>query len=330
MENTVVIGMDGGGTHTRVMVSDLQGQILSYVEHGGSSIRKDNQAKENARQAIIHALESAGCAPQQVKGLCAGVAGLDSEEDLAWVEGLTDVPGLNCPKWHVNDAVIAHAGAFLEKPGIVVVSGTGSILFAITEDGTHLRNYDFGHYASSAARFLSYDAVYELLAGNRQQSDEAMAQQILKFWAVNRIDELHKLASGGFMEDRKERDKKFGQMAPIVTKAAQEGSPLARTVCDRAVQQIVVGVELLGACFRESPVTVTGIGSVIQSPYMKAALTERLKEGNNKFYAVVEPALSAVSGAVIMALKRLQAPVDEQTLRNLLKHPQSQYQVLVG
>jgi glucosamine kinase len=47
-----------------------------------------------------------------------------------------------------------------------VIAGTGSILLGINEVGSNFRNYEFHHYAASAARFLSYDAVYEALAGH--------------------------------------------------------------------------------------------------------------------------------------------------------------------
>ncbi len=39
----VVVGLDGGGTHTLVMVADLAGSVLSYTEKGASSIYKDSQ-----------------------------------------------------------------------------------------------------------------------------------------------------------------------------------------------------------------------------------------------------------------------------------------------
>ncbi|RKN85118.1 N-acetylglucosamine kinase [Paenibacillus ginsengarvi] len=324
-EQDVVLGIDGGGSYTRVMVSDLQGRILSYAEGGASSIHKDSNAAENVRSAIRSALANAGCRPGEVKGLCAGVAGYDSERDLEWVEALTDVEGLESPKWHVNDAVIAHAGAFLGEPGIVVVSGTGSILFAITEDGTRRRNYDFHHYAASAARFLSYDAVFEMLAGHARESDEFLMRDVLRYWNAGDMEHFRSIAAGGFVEDRQERNKRFGLMAPIVTEAAKGGSRLARLVCDRAIDQIVVGVEMLGSCFQSDRVAVAGIGSVINSPYMKSELAAKLEHGQNKQYRLADAALSAVSGAVVMALKHVRAPIGPETFREIGKHPRSAY-----
>jgi len=323
--DAVVLGIDGGGSYTRVMVSDLNGSVLSYVEGGASSINKDNDAINNVRQTIQRAIAESGFGLSQVKGICAGIAGFDSEQDLEWVEALTDIEGLSCPKWHVNDAVIAHAGAFLEQPGVVVVSGTGSIIFAITEDGTQIRNYDFHHYAASAARFLSYDAVYEALAGNHNSSDEPLLREMVRYWSVDNLEQLRHLAVRGFIEDRKERDKMFGRMAHLITEAACDGSSLAQLVCDRAIHQVIVGVELLGSCFQKEHVAVSGIGSVIKSPYMKSALERKLAEGKNKKYQVIEPELTAVAGAVVMALHRLQIAVHPGMIRNLRLSPHSTY-----
>src|SRR5947209_5935704 len=154
MSQDIVVGIDGGGTHTRVMVMDFFGNVLSYVEKGSASLHKDLHAKQNVHQALTEALTVAQRDLHQVRGVAAGIAGYDSESDLDWVETLTDMEGLSCPRWHVNDAVVAHYGALMARPGIVAISGTGSIILARTEDGHYLRNYDFRHYAASAARFI--------------------------------------------------------------------------------------------------------------------------------------------------------------------------------
>ncbi|WP_106767461.1 BadF/BadG/BcrA/BcrD ATPase family protein [Paenibacillus faecalis] len=323
MVHEVVIGIDGGGSTTRVMVSDLTGHILSYAEGGPSSIHKDSNAHENVQNTIQMALSSASINIDQVIGLVAGIAGYESESDLKWVQRLTDIDGLNCPKWYVNDAVVAHAGAFLGEPGIVVVSGTGSIIMAITEQGKQFRNIDFHHYAASAARFLSYDTMFEILAGHVHSSDETMVRQIIKFWNVERADQLLNLAAHGFIEDQKKRDKTFGKMAPIITNAASEGSELGRFVCDRAIDQIMVGVDILGAFFKPGLVSVTGIGSVIRSSYMKSKFIERLQSGTNNRYHYKNPELSAVAGAVLMALRNLDIPVHSRAIESMKNHPYS-------
>jgi glucosamine kinase len=319
----VVIGIDGGGTHTRVMVTDLSGNVLSYIEKGSASFHKDLAAKQNVHFAILDALAAAGRQLNHVRAVAAGIAGYDSEADLEWVEALTDIEGLASPKWHVNDAVVAHYGALIAKPGIVAVSGTGSILFAITEDGAYLRNYDFRHYAASAARFIAYDAAFELLAGKTDETDAELVQAMLRYWEVRTVQEFAHIAKSGFMEDKRERDKKFGQFAPNITDAAGRGSSLAKTVCDRAIDQIRVGIEMLAAFFTEEEVTVAFIGSVINSPYFFMKLSRQLDVGNNKRFSIVKPQLPPAVGAVLLAMERLQIRIDGTIISNLHKSEHS-------
>jgi len=316
----VVIGIDGGGSNTRVMVSDLSGNILAYAVGGASSIHKDRHSYVNVQQTICSSLAMAGCELNQVKGLYAGIAGYESEQDMEWVARLTEIEGLVCPKWYVNDSVVAHAGAFMGKPGIVVVSGTGSMILGINEQEIPIRNVDFHHYAASAARFLSYEAVYQLLAGMSDPSDEALIGQIQSFWEVENIEQLRMLALTGFIKDRQEREKKFGEMAPLVTSAAEAGSRLARNVCDEAMKQIMIGVEIVGSYFQQKQVSVTGIGSVINCPYMTARFRDSLKLSHNKQYDFVTPQLSAAAGAVLLAFRNLGTNVNEHTIELMRRH----------
>lgn len=319
----IVIGIDGGGSHTRVMVVETNGQVLAYVEKGASSIHKDLQAQRNVREAVAEALRQAGRDAGSVRALTAGIAGLDSESDLEWVLPMTELEGLNCPKEHVNDAVVAHSGTLLAEPGIVVISGTGSIIYAVTEEGRRIRNYDLHHYAASAARFLAYDATYELLAGNAGDSDRELAEDILRFWERPSVAQLAELALQGFVADRRERNRKFALLAPAVTRAALQGSRLARQVCDRAIHQISVGVEMLASYFSGPEVTVSFIGSVGRSEYFRQRLETVMAGGNNKVYRLVSPAFTPVAGAALMALKRSGTPVSSEVLDRLGRHSHS-------
>ncbi|MCR2805120.1 N-acetylglucosamine kinase [Paenibacillus soyae] len=314
MDSSVVIGIDGGGTHTRVMVCDLQGSKLSYVEGPASSLHKDKNAVHNVRQTILEALAAAERGLEDVRYVAAGIAGYDRPEDLEWVSELTDVPGLECPKLHVNDAVAAHAGALLAKPGIVAISGTGSIILGITESGRQIRNYDFHHYAPSAARFIAYEAVFEALAGQRDDSDTRLIAAMLRHFQADNLEELAEYARQGFHADRRERDKQFGQFAPVVTEEAERGSSIAAFVLNRAVRQLKTGIELIASAFDGDEVRVALIGSVLTSPYVSRVLTEQLADGRNKRYFVEPPRHEPVFGSVLLALKALGQPEDSYSI----------------
>ena len=313
----IVIGIDGGGTTTRVVVADLNGRILATVRADAASPNKTAQAQENVQNAIRDAVAQAGHTLPVVAQLVAGIAGLDAPEDQAWAEQFTALPGLDCPRLHVNDAVVAHAGALRSRPGIIAISGTGSIVFGVTEAGRHIRNYDFGHYAHSSARHLSYDAVYRLLAGDFEASDGAFKDKVLAFWQAGDLDELRERGTVGFVPDHHERGRRFGQMAPLVTDAALNGVALAQAVCDTAAHALAIGIRLVGSCFIDDSIEVALIGSVAQNAYMRQSVASTLAQSESKRHHLADPAFSSEAGAVLMALARQGVMIDEAVLAGL-------------
>ncbi|CAM4368094.1 glucosamine kinase [Paenibacillus endophyticus] len=321
--NHVVIGIDGGGTNTRVIVSDKHGHVLAYLERGSASIYKDKEAASNVRGAIAEALQQAGRTAADVQALVAGIAGYDAPSDLEWVTPLTELAGLACPKMHVNDAVSAHSGALMGRPGIVVIAGTGSIIVGVTEDGQFIRNYDFHHYAATAARSIAYDTVYEVLAGEYDESDQPFLKAILAHWGVASLGGLAQIAKQGFAADRRERDKLFGEFAPAVTKAAEQGSPVAIRVCERAIDQIKIGIELIAFSFASEEVAVAFIGSVANSSYYLHALRGKLAQGNHKRYLITLPQFSPAIGSVLLALKQAGISIDDNVIHQLQRFESS-------
>ena len=232
---------------------------------------------------------------------------------------LTNIGGLNCLCRHVNDAVAAHSRAFLSKPGIIAITGTGSNIFGITESGRQISNYNFHHYAATAARFLSYDTVYKIIAGETNHTDDDLIKQVLEYFKAEVLSALSKQGSEGFTADKRDRDKLFGNLAPVITDAALNGSDLAIEICDRAAATIATGIRLVGSCFESDIDQVALIGNVVNSTYINNALKEILNKKTHKAYSVVNPTLPAVLGAVIMAFELLEIPLSEQILSNLYK-----------
>jgi glucosamine kinase len=252
----------------------------------------------------------------------AGFAGLDGPEDQEWADRFTAVPGLVCPHLSVNDAVIAHAGALRSQPGIIAISGTGSIVFGVTPAGRPVRNYDFGHYAPNTARHLSYDAVYRLIAGEAEGADRGFLEAVLAFWDTTDVAALAELGAGGFISDRQERNYRFGKMAGLVTGAAEHGAPVACAVCDQAATTLGIGIRLVGACYPEAPIPVALVGSVIRSLYLERAVKQVLARKANREYQVVEPAFSSVQGAILMALERCGRALDPALMQRLAQTSQ--------
>lgn len=304
-DRRIVIGIDGGGTTTRALAVDLTGRRLASALSGSASPSKSPQARDHVRQAILEVTAKAGRTLTGVAALVAGLAGLDDPEDQVWADDFTTLPDLNCPRLHVNDAVVAHAGALESRPGIIAIAGTGSIVYGVTEAGQAVRNYDFHHSPATQARSLAYNTVHAVLAGEAEEADTEFVAAVLAFWNVGNIGELRELGRQGFVADRFERSRRFGELAPLITAAALEGAPLACRECDGVAEYLSQGIRLVGGCFEGEAVSVALIGSLIRSHYLQAAIARTLAQSQTKRFYIVEPAFSSEIGAALMALQLL-------------------------
>ena len=294
----VLMGIDGGGTHTRVAVADTEGKLLSYVKRqGGAFLCKDANANENVRLAVLAAAEEAGCGLGDIISLTAGIAGYDRRRDLRWVRKLTKIEGLRCVVQHANDAVVAHRGALLFRPGIVAIAGTGSVIAGITEKGKFIRNYDFRHYANNAACSLTYGCVERILAGETDGTD--FTDKLLPYFGADDANALKALKEKEFGMGYARMLKLLGDFAPEVTAAALNGSRLAGQVCTQAAEETVAGIQMLGSRFTSALVPVALVGSAANSAFMKHAIAELLRK--KRKFTLMEPALPPALGAVLMA-----------------------------
>src|SRR5690242_10749473 len=126
------LGMDGGGTRTTAWLADERGRVLARAEAGPSNPLKVGfeAAQGEILSAARRALRQARLQPLHALGaVCLGLAGVDRppvhRRLLAWLR--KSIPA----GFHLltSDAAIALQAAIGNRPGIMVISGTGSIAY---------------------------------------------------------------------------------------------------------------------------------------------------------------------------------------------------------
>lgn len=132
-----LIGVDGGGTGTRVRIRDrADGRTIGGGQSGPSGLSQGHaQAWRHVAQAIAGAFAGAGIAlpPPQRCALGLALAGAErSSQRVAFIAGN---PGYALCLLE-NDALGALRGAYVGGPGRVVAAGTGSVAAARYADGS--------------------------------------------------------------------------------------------------------------------------------------------------------------------------------------------------
>jgi N-acetylglucosamine kinase-like BadF-type ATPase len=125
---TLVLGGDLGGTSTRIVIADHEGNVVGRgAAAGGNPTSHPASAAANFGQAIHQALEGldASLVRTAVIGAAGGSAlsnpGVRAQFDAAWSGA-----GLVCEADYIGDLEVAFASGTPEPDGTVLIAGTGS------------------------------------------------------------------------------------------------------------------------------------------------------------------------------------------------------------
>ena len=135
------IGIDGGGTKTTGILATETGEIVAKVQAGPSNyhVVGIEQTQSVLLEIITKLSAHIGDTSLQSILVCIGMAGLGREEDRIVIGQICDEIGINENRILTHDAHIALVGGTGKQAGVIVISGTGSIVYGINESGNEVR-----------------------------------------------------------------------------------------------------------------------------------------------------------------------------------------------
>ena len=300
-----VIAVDAGGSHTRVGCFALDGSMLSRAVGGGGSPDHNDDAERNVSSTLTSSLQQGGLDPADAVGLAAGMAAIHRvgpNEDSGvndWAERYLSLPSLTCPRTIVNDAVTAHRGALIGRPGVIVVAGTGSMILAITEDGRQVESGQLQHYAGGA-RHLVFGSLQLILTEEPTPADMPFLAEVLSYWEADDTDQLRERILALESSDRNEVKRLYGGLAPRVTTNA-DTSPLADRALRLLTGRTARGVMLLAPLVGSEPVLASCIGALATDPAFASRLADDLAGYPRAPARLVPAALDPLCGAALLA-----------------------------
>ena len=121
-----VLGIDAGGTKTVALLADGEGNILGEGRAGAANLQTEGEleVEKILHDVIERATDGRHLSPSAV---CLGMAGVDRADDARIIRDVMRRLGFRSNALIVNDALIALVAGAGPSPGVVVVSGTGSI-----------------------------------------------------------------------------------------------------------------------------------------------------------------------------------------------------------
>ncbi|MBP8976430.1 MAG: hypothetical protein KBG83_06925 [Bacteroidetes bacterium] len=223
-----VIGIDGGGTQTTAVICNLQGSVLA-IHHGSPTNVNTVGIEQTARtlaQLINQCCVSVRCSIQEIGAVVAGLAGgSEAAVQNRIREVINGFFGEEVPLYIENDARIALESAFGENSGLIVVVGTGSVIYGKRTDGSLVCVGGWGRALGDEGSgwWLGKELLRVALAeydgiGKRTLCTELLAVQ----HGFNSRDRI--------IEAVYRENFDIASLAPVVLQAAMEKDEIARNI----------------------------------------------------------------------------------------------------
>jgi glucosamine kinase len=300
----LVVGVDGGGTRTRVLVADLEGRQLARVEGAATALRpgEERQSAEIITDLVREALDSIERGETRPSTLVVGVAGGGQERAAQALWQALASSRIADDVNVVSDAEIALDDAFGDAAGVLLVCGTGSVAFARAPDGRVERCGGWGPVMGDegSGAWIGRRAMSVITAAHDgREPDTALIGAVLTALEAESLEALIPWAADATPGD-------FAQLAPIVAQVAAQGDLRANALISIAVEELVLHVRTLARrCFTDErasvPVACAG-GMMSKGSLVRKRVEQRLKTAVPGA-AVRSDEVDAARGAVRRALR---------------------------
>lgn len=299
-----LIGIDGGGSKTVCVVSDASGWTLGEGRSGPSNHLKTGifTAKRSLRNAILSALREAGVDLSDVEAACAGIAGVYRQQDREIMRLVLREILPSGQLYLESDAFVTLVGATGGQPGVVVISGTGSIAFGVNSRGEQRRSGGWGHLVGDEGS--GYDMARKgLTAALRAADGRGLATSIReKLTRALELESIEEVVPLVYSAQLSQND--LAGLYPLVMEAAREGDAVATGIIQEAASELAAACAAVmeGLRERESQLPVALCGGAFQaSDQLRSAFQECLKERLGRELEMVEPLSPPQRGAVLVA-----------------------------
>jgi N-acetylglucosamine kinase-like BadF-type ATPase len=292
-----VMGIDAGATKTVCLLADGHGTVVAESRGGGANLHAAGEAGvERALGEVIH--DALAGRSMALAAICLGMAGVDRDDEARVVRGIVQRLGQRSRVLVVNDALVALVAGARDAPGIVIIAGTGSIVYGRNQQGYAARAGGWGHMIGDEGS--GYWIGREALAAVMRAEDgrgpaTELTPAVLEHFEVTDISRLPRL-----VYDRDTPRVGVAALGPIVQQTAENGDAVARRVIERASEELVLGARSVATRLemRGDPFGFYLAGSIFRIiPRLTAEVTRRLVEVAPRSIVEtldVEPAVGAV------------------------------------
>ncbi len=296
----VIGGIDAGGTATKCILVDEKGKILAEAKTGSA-----NYLTVGLKKAVNEIKEALSTASKKVNIkkidlLGVGLAGAGRSGDLEKIKkALLPLP-LTDKVYLTDDGEIALYGAHQGKPGIVVIAGTGSIVYAKGKDGRVYRAGGWGPILGDEGSgfWFGLEALKALIAAREGRGTETILNKsILKKLQFENLEELIP-----FIYQKNLPRQEIAALTPLVVEAMEKGDQIAAVIIEKGLNQLALLVNHFIKSLGLTSEQIALTGGVFSSGILYSLFADKLYDLIGT--TVKRPSYDPVYGACIFAMTK--------------------------
>jgi N-acetylglucosamine kinase-like BadF-type ATPase len=306
-----VLGIDAGATKTVCLLADGEGHILAEARGAGANLAVDDELRV---EKVLHGfIEEASRGTQEPPdAVCLGMAGVDRPEDGRLARTIMRRLGYRSRVLVVNDALLALVAAVDRAPGIVIVSGTGAIVYGSNAQGQAARSSGWGHLLDDegSGYWIGVNALKAVMreADGRGPATDLTPRILAHFGVAAASDLVHVV----YYRDLSRQE--IAGLSALVQQSLDAGDDVAREILEAAASELLRSAGSVTARLGVAQAAISYVlaGGVFRGvPWLAQRLSERLAEIAPRASVVtldVEPAVGAVRLATAEAEGTLVLP----------------------
>lgn len=296
------LGIDGGGSKSKAVLCDEELKILSSFQAGPSNFLKVGLSE--ATDQIINLISSAenylNCSPDKVS-IVLGTAGAGRKENVADFTDALKVAAKSTqilPKnlFITGDINITLHGAFEGGEGLILIVGTGSIIYGKTKHDKEIRKGGFGRLIGDEGSGYSIGRkTINFLS--KSFDGRIISTPFFEFL----IDQLKIRDSSALINSVYKNNYEISQAAEFTIEAAEKGMGEAEQILSEESDELIL---LIGSSLNEfssKSINLCLSGGLIEHDnFYRRMLIEKIE----KYFPQVklsDPKHSPEFGAVLMA-----------------------------
>ena len=315
----VVLAIDGGGSRTRCLAVNREGQVVGAGESGPSNhllVRRE-VVLDSLAEATRKALAATALSPPDVVCVSAGMAGVDYDKTGAGeMEAAFRELGFT-RSLITGDMVIAHRGALGGRPGVLALAGTGSCILGIGPSGERVKVGGWGPIYGDEGSAYRIGATALRVAARAYDGRGPQTKLVSALSGALNLSGFRETVERVYLEKMESRE--IAALSRIAYEVAKSGDEAAREIFVQAGKELAEAVTAAVRCLNlpDKELLVSYQGSVFEAcELVRACFTEVLKQ-TFPSVMVTPPQFEPIIGALFIACESLGWNLDQKSLEAL-------------